>query len=74
MKIRWLKDTYLEIVTNYDEEKDDVITADDTFLKGEIHDVDDLESGVKGYTSMQFGDGSCAYGVPNHTFEIIEKD
>ena len=74
MKIRWLKDTYLGIVTDYDEENDEVITTDDTFLKGEIHDVDDLKNGVEGYTSMQFRDGSCVYGVPNHTFEIIEKD
>jgi hypothetical protein len=64
----------MEIVTGYNQDDDVVETVDETFLKNEINDVDDLDSGIEGETSFQFGDGSCAYNVSNNLFEIIEND
>lgn len=46
MKIKFKKDCELEIVTNYDEEADEIETTDEVFKAGEVHDVDLMDERV----------------------------
>jgi len=75
MKIKWLQDCQLEVVTNFDEQTEETATKDIFPKVGEIDDVDPLayhkDENVE-TAGFQFGDGSCVYGVPCELFEVIE--
>lgn len=77
MRIRFLFDTVLEVIESYDEEADEAETSMETFKAGEIHDIDPLdpddEEMKAEYIGFQFGDGSCAYGVPRNLFEVLDN-
>ena len=72
MKIKFLQDCELVVVESYDEETDTTEESNETFNAGEIVDVDILERRSDS-TDWQFGDGSCAYVVPNELFESVGK-
>lgn len=67
MKIKFTEDVELEVVTNYNEVNDSVDTNNETFKKGETVDVDILAQHEQTST-LQFGDGSTTYNVPNQWF------
>ena len=74
MKIKWLEDCELEVITNFHEDTEEAETEMDVFRKDEVSDVDALayykdEPSTAGF---QFGNGDCAYGVPCSLFEVIE--
>ena len=76
MKIKWLQDVNMEVVTGYDERLDEAITELECFKNGEIHDVDILDRTepnkfTKVMVDMQFGDGSVAYGVEEDLFKEV---
>lgn len=71
-KIRFKETCLLEIVTSYDEVEDEARTEDETFPEGEVHEIDVFED--RGETiCIQFGDGSCIYGLPKDLIEVLEK-
>jgi hypothetical protein len=63
MKIIFLADTELEIVENYNEQDDVVESSQEIFRKGAVHEVDMLYKDEV-YMDVQFGDGSCCFGIP----------
>ena len=70
MKIRFNRDSEIEVVEYYDEKKDEVVTSNITFKKGEETEWDVLDD--KGERmDVQFGDGSCCYGLDKGCFEVI---
>jgi hypothetical protein len=73
MKIRFNKDVELEVVESYDEELDKTETSDEFFSKGDEVDVD-LLSSHPDTVGIQFGDGSCCYGLPKSCFEVLDMD
>lgn len=70
MKIKFLQDCELVVVESYDEETDTAEESNETFKAGEVVDVDILER-RNDSTDWQFGDGSCAYVVPNELFQSV---
>ena len=74
MKIKFTKDTEIEVVTGYDKKNDDIVTENEFFKVGEIHDVDLLEDLGDAGINIQFGCGDCAYNVSKSCFEIIQTD
>ena len=73
MKLKFLKSCRLELTEGYDEKNDVVHTKNESFKKGEIVEVDIVETDDKNKTmQIQFGDGRVAYGVPQSTFEVID--
>lgn len=77
-KITFKEDVQLEIVESYDEETDETESSIEGFKAGEVYDVDILneeENGEVGdFVNIQFGDGSCCYGVPKQYLEIEPED
>ena len=73
MKIKFLQDYFCEVVTYYDADLDAVITEDETFKKDEVHNVDLLDNKTT-TIDIQFGDGSCLYGLTRSAVEILEQD
>lgn len=75
MKIKWLKDCQLEVVTSFDEKTETTQTKDIFPKAGDIDDVDPLayhkDENVE-TAGFQYPDGSCVYGVPCELFEIVE--
>jgi hypothetical protein len=72
MLIRFKEQTELEVVNSYDEEHDEVDSDNETFQPGVEYDVC-LLGGDDDFIDIQFGDGSCAYGVPKDILEITEE-
>jgi hypothetical protein len=72
--ITFKQDVTLETVESYDEETDTEETSIEFFKAGEVHDIDILnedENGEVGeFVSIQFGDGSCCYGISKEFIEI----
>jgi len=73
MKIKFLKDSEVEIVVDFDEETEEATTENETFLRGEVHDVDLLNERDDSI-DIQFGCGDCCYGLRKNCIEIIERD
>lgn len=73
MKFKFKKDTEIECVVNYDEDKDEAEYENELMPKDEIHDVDLLDD--HGETiDVQFRDGSCCYGLNKKFIKILELD
>lgn len=74
MKIKFLTDVTLTVVTGYDEETDNITDESvETFKAGSIHEVDDCGDDTdSAYTDIQFGDGSVAHTVLRSLFQVIE--
>jgi hypothetical protein len=69
MKIRWIENTDLCVIYNYDEEAEVADEGFEIVEKDEVDEVDVLED--KGSTvDMQFGNGWVAFGVQKKWFEI----
>jgi len=73
MKIRWLQDVELSVVTEFDELTETPCEEPETFKKNTSSDVDILNTYPK-TVDMQFGDGSVAFNVPNSAFTIKVGD
>lgn len=74
MKIRWTKDVEIEVV-DYIMATDEEIKENESFKAGEETEFDilgELEANGKPAVNVQFGDGSCCYGLYKDCFEIIE--
>lgn len=70
MRIKFLKDCEIELVTRFDEATDQADTENEIFVAGSVHEVDVLDE-REGSLDVQFGDGSVAYGVPNSLFAKV---
>lgn len=69
MNIRFVKDTELEIVVDFDDNMDTATTETEIFVIGDETEVDILDTDEELKTvDMQFGDGSIAFGVPSDVF------
>jgi hypothetical protein len=69
--IKFTRDITLHVVENFDEELDEEISGfDETFRMGEKSDADIWEK-FNDIVSIQFGDGSVAFGVPKDCFETV---
>jgi hypothetical protein len=73
MKIRFIKDSEIEVVTDYDKENDVVVTEDEFFKSGEETEIDILADHGD-IVDVQFGCGDCCYGLKKSCFYIIEED
>ena len=74
MKIRFNRDVELQIIETFDDALDEVTSACfETFKAGEVHDVEimDWDSVKSDICTIQFGDGSCAYGVSTKWFDEV---
>jgi hypothetical protein len=71
LKIKFNQTYACEIVTGYDKENDEVICEDETFAVGEVHEIDVLDDKENGTIDIQFGDGSCLYGLLKTAFDVI---
>jgi hypothetical protein len=71
--VKFLQDCQLEVILSYDEKTDHAETALESFSKDEsvTFDVFDVMEDV-GTINVQFGDGSCIYGLPINLIEITE--
>jgi len=71
MKIKWLKDIELEVITSLDEETDSINTEKEFVRAGEIDEVDIVKMNNNS-ADIQFGNGSVAFGVPKDSFSIMK--
>jgi uncharacterized ParB-like nuclease family protein len=72
MKIKFLQDSEVEVVIDFNMATDEAITEDEMFKAGEIHDVDVLTE-RRDTIDIQFGCGDCCYGLKKSCFEIVER-
>ena len=72
MKIKFKENTYIELVTSFDEDNDTIETKEEIFDTKEIHEVDLINS-CGNDIDIQFGDGSCCYSLSKDLIEIIEE-
>lgn len=73
IKIKWLQDVELEVVTRGENEGDDIETENEVFNKGEVVEVEVFEVDELGQTlDIQFGDGSCVYSLAPSLFFLEE--
>lgn len=71
MKIKILHTFEHEVINSVNEKTDEIDSDIDIFQKGEIHDVDIIE--IDSYTvDLQFGDGSCIFGVSKNLYEEVK--
>lgn len=74
MKIRFYEEVELEVVENYDEINEVADTYQETFKKGEEIECDLLGgSGNGDCIDVQFGDGSCAFGIPKNLVQVLRE-
>jgi len=71
MKIRFLNDVELEIVTAFDDPNDIVYVEDEIIKEGTEYDVDVDYNEDTSTVDIQFGDGSMCYGVPATLIDCI---
>lgn len=71
MKLTFIKNCEVEIVTRCNEAGDTIETAVETFNKGESIDIDLLDF-TNQYLDIQFQDGSVAYEMPREFCEYID--
>ncbi len=71
--ITFKNDTELNVVSDYDYAADMIKEpSNETFRKGEPVDAEVIEH-VGAFVTLQFGDGSVAFGVRRDCFEIVEN-
>jgi|ETNvirnome_2_130_1030620.scaffolds.fasta_scaffold00114_18 hypothetical protein len=69
MKIQWTKPVEIEVVENIDEAE--ILETSNVLIKiDEINDVDIIDEQAN-CVSMQFGNGSVAYGVSRNWFREL---
>ena len=69
--IRFRSDTTLQVVTEFDEETDNIVDeVEEHFKAGEKAEADIFSEDGE-YADLQFGDGSVAVGVNKDCFEVI---
>ena len=74
MRIQFTEPCELEVTVGFDEATDTVETENDFFCNGEVVEVDIVEINDEFKTAtIQFGDGSVAYGVPTVIFDVLEE-
>ncbi len=72
MKIKWLEDTSLWVIHDFDEDTENSNDGEEIAEKDNIEEVDILED--KGKTvDMQFGSGAVAFNVDKSYYEVIEE-
>lgn len=67
--ITFLQDAEIEVVETYDEETDTAESSDEIFRKGEKVEVD-IFGRADDNINVQFGDGSCCFGLPLAIVEV----
>lgn len=72
MKIRFRNDTELELVTDFDEKTEHAETEKQAWKAGEVEECDLLEDREL-EVDVQFGDGSCCYGLTKDLFDIVPE-
>jgi hypothetical protein len=76
--ITFKNDTELCIVTDYDEATDTIKGETiETFKAGEPVDADiinETEEKTEMFVSLQFADGSVAFGVQRESFTVVNKE
>lgn len=73
--IRFKEPAELELITSYDEQTETAQCKSEVFNTGDVADAEVLETNENFRTcTIQFGDGSMAYGVPMSIFEVVEKE
>jgi len=72
MKIAFKNDTTLTVVTEYDEEADNIVDEVQEFFEaGEVFEATLIPTDMKEYVDIQFGDGSLALGVNLKSFAEV---
>jgi len=72
MKIKFLKDCYIEVCVGFDDEEEPMM-EEEKIIKGEIFEVEALE-GLEldeEWMQVEFGNGSVGF-INKELFEIIE--
>jgi hypothetical protein len=72
VEIKFKDDYSCTLIIAYDEKNDCPIEEDETFPAGSIEEVNILEDYGE-YISVQFGDGSCLYGLKKEHFDIVNS-
>ena len=75
MKLKFLSDSELEIVTDYDAVYERPVTENQAFVAGTVVEVDitDVNEEHRVF-DMQFGDGSMAYNMQPGWFQVVEGE
>lgn len=76
MKIKWLYDIELEVVTDFNEETEETTTETAVFKKGEdcvVDIVGAVRTDQQNTVDLQFGDGSVAYAVDRFNFAELVR-
>lgn len=72
MNIKFLQDIEVETVVGLEQDGNPIVESDHFKVGEEAYDVELLDVNAAFKTvSIQFGDGSVAFGVPNISFELI---
>jgi hypothetical protein len=71
MKIRFLKDCYIEVCVGFDDEEEPMM-EEEKIVEGETFEGEVLEGLDDEIAEIQFGDGSVAF-VSKELFEVIEE-
>lgn len=73
--IKFKEPAELEVVVNFDEQTETAQTETEVFNPGDTAEADVIETNENfGTATIQFGDGSVAYGVPMNVFDVVEKE
>ncbi len=72
MKIKFLEKCELSVVEDFNEITEESSVVNQIFNADEEHDVDLSENDDENTADIQFGDGSVAFSVPNHLFQILD--
>ena len=73
MKIKFLKDCYIEVCVGFDDEEEPIM-EEEKIVKGGIFEVEALE-GLElddAWMQVEFGDGSVGF-IDKQLFEVIEE-
>jgi len=73
MKVKFLKDCYIEVCIGFDDEQEPMM-EEEKIIKDEIFEVESLEASEldEEWLQVQFGDGSVGF-IGKELFEIIEE-
>lgn len=71
MKIRFLKDCYIEVCVGFDDEEEPMM-EEEKIVEGETFEGEALAGLDDEIIEIQFGDGSVAF-VNKELFEVIEE-
>ncbi len=71
--IEWQNDIELEVITDFDEDTDNMSKEMEVFRKGERVYVDIVKDHDNGEVDMQFGSGGVAYNVSVVSFRRFRQ-